>query len=280
MKKVFCFLFTLSFFFIFSLNAFAHPGNTDAQGGHTDRSTGEYHYHHGYPAHQHEDLDGDGEPDCPYDYVDKTGQSSGTSSSGIPDPPTYSASYDSSESVPSDNSYSAPASSKASPFFQKLVKKHLFTVIAFFFIFIVLPALHIWNKVEERRKAKAEVIRKQREHEQWLADKAKYTELYGGKTLLALSGTPPDCNVGHDGLPAANHGSEKWGDDYTFYASGNSPVFHRRECYHAKYLSPTNACKIKRRRPCSVCHPVLPDLSWYGRYLRIKEIKEKYQIDQ
>lgn len=30
-----------------------HPGRTDANGGHYDRSTGEYHYHHGYPAHQH-----------------------------------------------------------------------------------------------------------------------------------------------------------------------------------------------------------------------------------
>lgn len=46
--------------------AFAHPGRTDASGGHTDHSSGEYHYHHGYPAHQHSDTDGDGIPDCPY----------------------------------------------------------------------------------------------------------------------------------------------------------------------------------------------------------------------
>ena len=31
----------------------AHSGRTDSAGGHYDRSTGEYHYHHGYPAHQH-----------------------------------------------------------------------------------------------------------------------------------------------------------------------------------------------------------------------------------
>ena len=35
------------------LMADAHSGRTDAKGGHYDRSTGEYHYHHGYPAHQH-----------------------------------------------------------------------------------------------------------------------------------------------------------------------------------------------------------------------------------
>lgn len=40
----------------------AHPGKTDSQGGHTDHSTGEYHYHHGYPAHQHT------YGRCPYDY--------------------------------------------------------------------------------------------------------------------------------------------------------------------------------------------------------------------
>ena len=54
--------------------ACAHPGRTDASGGHTNHSTGEYHYHHGYPAHQH-----DGGV-CPYDFDDKTGQSSGSSS--------------------------------------------------------------------------------------------------------------------------------------------------------------------------------------------------------
>lgn len=53
--------------------AFAHPGGTDGNGGHVDRSTGEYHYHHGYSAHDH--VDGV----CPYDYDDRTGERSGTS---------------------------------------------------------------------------------------------------------------------------------------------------------------------------------------------------------
>ena len=61
------------------LTVYAHPGRTDYKGGHTDHSTGEYHYHHGYSAHSHEDLDGDGVLDCPYDFVDKTAHSSGSS---------------------------------------------------------------------------------------------------------------------------------------------------------------------------------------------------------
>lgn len=60
---------------------FAHPGRTDSSGGHYDRSSGTYHYHHGYPAHQHIDLDGDGTLDCPYKFDDQTSHSG--SSSGL-----------------------------------------------------------------------------------------------------------------------------------------------------------------------------------------------------
>lgn len=53
--------------------AFAHPGGTDEHGGHYNLDTGEYHYHHGYPPHQHKGGS------CPYDFDDKTGQNSGSS---------------------------------------------------------------------------------------------------------------------------------------------------------------------------------------------------------
>ena len=62
----------------------AHPGRTDSSGGHTNRSTGEYHYHHGYSAHDHYDMDGDGIIDCPYDFVDKTDHSSRSSNRTTP----------------------------------------------------------------------------------------------------------------------------------------------------------------------------------------------------
>ena len=74
MKKaisvIFCFI------LIFTC-ASAHPGRTDASGGHWDRSTGEYHYHHGYPAHQHTNGI------CPYEYDEQTGATSGSSSETI-----------------------------------------------------------------------------------------------------------------------------------------------------------------------------------------------------
>lgn len=54
--------FTLLLLILMPITVFAHPGGTDESGGHYKRSTGEYHYHHGYSAHQHENGE------CPYDY--------------------------------------------------------------------------------------------------------------------------------------------------------------------------------------------------------------------
>lgn len=64
--------FAVCLFFLLVAPVFAHPGRTDGKGGHTDHSTGEYHYHHGYSAHDHYDMDRDGIVDCPYDFDDKT----------------------------------------------------------------------------------------------------------------------------------------------------------------------------------------------------------------
>lgn len=63
-----------------NLTAYAHQGKTDSNGGHIDHSTGDYHYHHGYTAHAHFDIDGDGTIDCPYNFDDQTDHSSGTAS--------------------------------------------------------------------------------------------------------------------------------------------------------------------------------------------------------
>lgn len=71
MKKISFGLLAVAILFSVCLPVSAHPGRTDSQGGHYDRSTGEYHFHHGYPAHQHTDGV------CPYDFDDKTGESSG-----------------------------------------------------------------------------------------------------------------------------------------------------------------------------------------------------------
>jgi uncharacterized membrane protein YedE/YeeE len=66
LKKNLIIILTLFLLAILSFSAFAHGGGTDGNGGHYNRDTGEYHYHHGHPAHQHEDGE------RPYDYEEKT----------------------------------------------------------------------------------------------------------------------------------------------------------------------------------------------------------------
>lgn len=79
MKKICIATLILACFLLAALQVFAHPGGTDEDGGHYVGGTSEYHYHHGYPAHDHYDMDGDGDKDCPYNFDDKTGWNSGNS---------------------------------------------------------------------------------------------------------------------------------------------------------------------------------------------------------
>ena len=75
MRRLIIFVFSIVLLVpLLSSVAYAHPGKTDSNGGHYDRDSGEYHYHHGYPAHQHTDGK------CPYDFDDRTGESSGSPS--------------------------------------------------------------------------------------------------------------------------------------------------------------------------------------------------------
>lgn len=60
---------------VFSLHTYAHSGRTDSNGGHFNHQTGEYHYHHGYSAHQHPNGI------CPYSTSHGSSGSSGSSGS-------------------------------------------------------------------------------------------------------------------------------------------------------------------------------------------------------
>lgn len=64
---------------VLTIPVIAHSGKTDSNGGHYDSSTGQYHYHHGYPAHQHTGSK------CPYDYDDKTDHKTGSSKNSSKD---------------------------------------------------------------------------------------------------------------------------------------------------------------------------------------------------
>lgn len=69
MKKII--LYILIIIILLVPTSFAHKGRTDSNGGHYDSSTKEYHYHHGYSAHQH--INGV----CPYSDISANGSSTG-----------------------------------------------------------------------------------------------------------------------------------------------------------------------------------------------------------
>ena len=69
MKRIIAVLLVL---LAFAAPVFAHSGRTDSNGGHYDNSSGEYHYHHGYPAHQHTNGK------CPYNFKNKITYNNGS----------------------------------------------------------------------------------------------------------------------------------------------------------------------------------------------------------
>lgn len=131
------------------ITASAHPGGTNADGGHWDYDAGEYHYHHGYPAHDHYDSNGDGIVDCPYDFDDQTGINSGSSSSGETNSRSYSSyDYDPPETI---TVYKDREVIKEVPVTPTWIKWVLgISVVWIFYLLMSNRAAHDWNVNLER----------------------------------------------------------------------------------------------------------------------------------
>lgn len=78
MKRLLSFVLFLLIFIFSYTTIFAHSGRTDGNGGHYD-DDGDYHYHHGFPAHDHPGGK------CPYEddepYYKANGNSNGSTTS-------------------------------------------------------------------------------------------------------------------------------------------------------------------------------------------------------
>lgn len=225
----------------------AHPGRTDSNGGHYNSFTGEYHYHHGYPEHQHPNGQ------CPYFYDDRTGTSSGSS--------RYSSSTGTSNST-------------SSPFSTNLTE--VVVIISIIFLYVCVRAIKALIK---RRKMIAERARMAQELTTKLNSlKMKHaslqTQLLSGEVypISKLIYIPPMCFVGKDGLPHSSN--SMYTDDYTFALNYQSYVYHRPQCQHASSSRLLNIVTILNQtysshnhiRPCYVCKPKYPPLTWYYEY--------------
>lgn len=263
-------------------SASAHPGRTDANGGHYDHSTGEYHYHHGYPAHQH--IDGV----CPYDYDDRTGWNSGRSGQ---EKGLY---YLDGTPVERKNETKPEPEPK---------KSQIGGLIAFWaavFIFFVWPMLSAiaegisWYRekrnqqtppaLPEPKPAKQKPVqppmrtisKEEREH---MIQADAYREMCGGRSIREMAEVPED--VYFDTFDRPNTLNRDPPDDPFFvYVTKNGASYHLRTCRLAKTASPMNICQAmaEGKQPCKLCRPMekLPDFA--VRYRELKRIQREYGV--
>lgn len=248
--------FVFAFVLLLSPAVLAHSGKTGANGGHYDRSTGEYHYHHGYPAHQHYDMDGDGVVDCPYNFDDQTGRNSGRSSSGSKKSSGQST-YVTPTPTPKKKGIAVPP--------MLILGICAIPIGATVLIVICAPIYALVDRAVKKRQEKKE--------------KAECTALYTGKAITDLVDIPPGSSIGVDGLPHSGGGG-KWGALYTFYVTETGKTYHRKYgCSHARLAR--NAYNIRadtRLRPCRRCKPELPDTEWVARYQEVKRNADRFGI--
>lgn len=267
----------LSIFLLSSL-AFAHPGKTDEDGGHYDYSTGEYHYHHGYPAHQHTGGQ------CPYEFDDRTGWNSGSSGSQ-----NVSDGHTSRDSGVSD--FKSEAHEKSSSSF-RVFAVVLAALCAF--VFVVRTSARIRHRREEKAK-REQLTRDAKKLSAKLSElKCRRNELRSQlissevQPISELVEIPTWSFIGTDGLPHYTDLSEPDQDIYEFALNASTGVYHRPSCRYAPYTPKTNYVEIlrnphlraKAQRPCSVCCPEKPPLDWYYECLDYIHALEILGVDE
>ena len=273
------------------MQSFAHSGGTDADGGHIDHSTGEYHWHHGYGPHQHYDMNGDGILECPILYG--SSQNNDNAASSTQNNRTISrssgTSYASTASPQSGQAHTTRLTNTNAEQKSKTVPNWL----ALGYIPITGIGLYLlvkYCKTKTELKNTADKMQQQRiayslEQQQFESDfqelsQAIFRQL-GGNDILKLAQAPEKHDVAEDGMPMEiDDSSLKWGRAYTFYCSERShhPKYHRAGCRYCNSGAAINAYQLKRRRvePCLICKPQFPDLEWYERYLKLKGIIERH----
>lgn len=260
------------------LLAYAHPGRTDGNGGHTDRDTGEYHYHHGYSAHDHWDMDGDGIKDCPYNFDDKTSHKNSGTSNSI------------SSSLGQKNDPDTPIDDKEG---ETKVPSFIYWIIGIL-ILVIIAMFQIIRRKDETI-ANNERTFKSREKDEEAKIKEEITSLhnalvakYGEDYLYEISGAQEGDFIGEDGYPHSSAAlTNAFADNYTFYLGGYSQnsnsKYHHRSCRYANSSFPINAMYLQNRRrywPCMLCPCRLPDSSWVDKYKKHKAFIERYTDDE
>ena len=218
--------------------ALAHPGRTDSNGGHWDRSTGEYHYHDGSSAGKNRESN------------------------------SYSYTYSTPLPWQEIERYSSYSTQTEKPVAVKKAKTDdLGSIIEFIVCVVFLGgfvAIKVYTWVDDRKVSKEIEARREEQRQLQEIEDNRLRAFYQSHSLRDLSNMPKNTEIGNDGLPKII-GSVKWGAYYTRYSSSKGTRFHSSECRHG--ILPYHVLHCKGKSPCSVCNPEpIPDLSWYDLY--------------
>lgn len=166
MKRIIPLLICLLCIYFCAIPVYAHPGGTDSKGGHTNHSTGEYHYHHGYSAHSHYDMDGDGDLDCPYNFVDKTDNSSSYNNSAKGSTTAKSSSQSTTTKSSSQSTTTSTSEQKQE---EPTMPIWLFIVLLIIIFFLLVGRnKKATEAIERAEKAESELVREQKKSENLL----------------------------------------------------------------------------------------------------------------
>lgn len=239
--------------------AYAHPGATDANGGHYDHSTGEYHYHHGYPAHQHPDGR------CPYNYDDRTGWNSGSSSGG-----SDSASRPNRRTAPPGYESPKPVEHQAPP---RCLPVLLLLSIPVSLIAYKIIKHHVEEQQFRRSGRSRQMARELREQMNAIRRrKAALRMQILSKELLPINevvGAPPGAYIDEDGDPHLPDPRHPGVDLCVVACNASSMVVHRPSCRYASLMPTVNTQQdyflgIHRAmyHRCRICEPDISKFPW------------------
>lgn len=260
---------------------YAHPGRTDANGGHRDNQNasglGYYHYHcGGHPPHLHENgicpyntsASYVEEPQESYSSSDTPSSSSSTSNSSS----SYSSSRTRAATEPVEDETEAvseePVETTSNPSSEEESDDS-----SLWFPMLVLSALFLTAVFMLKKEPASKWKARQKEEKDYDYYFSCYAFYKPEDFVKIPAGTYIRC-----GLPYSK-GSGKYGA-YTVYTTPTGSCYHtNRNCARSSNLQENNIVSISiLYRPCSRCVKKKLDLTWYREYSRIKKIKEKYMI--
>lgn len=232
--------------FTLSIETSAHTGGTDSEGGHYNRSTGEYHYHHGFPAHQHEDGL------CPYSSEKDETETSESNNRDI-------------SIVNKPESEHANKQQNKNKIKSK-IENLLIIIIVFSHPFIIAGiASFLKNKRFKREQQR-----------KWQEEHDKYFKLYAFKDPITLVDIPDDVFL-RDNIPVTND-EGRYGA-YTVYITRRGQRFHQ-DPFCVPYAKEKHLFEVyKTHTPCKKCvKKAFPRYKWYIEYRKIFDAKKKYNI--